>query len=97
MIPFGAQAEISFCKAVSEAAESAMNARQNGVPASELIEELEEGLIDQPNYMDFTTEIVKSAFDVTRYDTEKDKQIAIEEFSSAFFLACHNVVKDYTN
>lgn len=81
-----AQAEDDICETVSETAGFIMSARQNGMAASTLINSAEKTFGDEDA---LAIEMITLAFDEPRYNSEDDKQQAVEEFTSMTYLECY--------
>ena len=71
------------CKGVSGVAMKIMEARQAGVPVSDLLDKLQQAGNDQWVY-----ELVKLAYREPGYSTEQNKKKAITEFGNSAFISC---------
>lgn len=79
---FNLFAEEINCESIEKLARSVMEARQSGVSLKEIIKAadgLEVGEI-----------IAKSAFGVSKYETSRYREDAVEEFANKYYLACLN-------
>jgi len=79
-----AQAEERFpCKDLSDAAETIMKCRQDGMKMSLIIEALPENEVKN-----IFISIVQDAYDVPRFETEKNKRKAVIDFTNSVYLEC---------
>ena len=84
-----AQAEDDTCTDISDLAEGVMQARQSGISALHIIKSAEASFGDNIDHLNLIVSMTDAAFDTINYDTEEGKQVAIQEFSSMYFLYCY--------
>lgn len=84
-----AQADDDICTDISDLAEGVMQARQYGISALKIIKGAEESFGHNTDLLNLIVSMTDIAFDTDSYNTEEDKQVAIQEFSSMYFLSCY--------
>jgi hypothetical protein len=75
----------SVCEAVSSLARSTMNARQAGVPMSEIYEN---GVEESQSVSQVRKSLILIAYEKPKFSTERYKTEAAEEFASDVFRRC---------
>lgn len=71
-----------MCKNFSQASEKLMEMRQNGFPMRKLMDEIKG---------DTKQSIIKAAYQIPRYQTEKNQKQAIEKFSNRIYKECSRI------
>ena len=79
----------NVCSLIDIYAKNVMEIRQMGGSMSDLM-----GMVDDGDYKDLYETIIISAFEVPRYNTEKNKQNAISDFTNKQYLECVKAYKD---
>jgi hypothetical protein len=82
--PALAQPAQKVCEGVGAAAETAMKARQAGVPMS--------AVMSHAGTTEILQKIVIDAYSVTRYGTDEYQERAVQEFRNKWELACFSLV-----
>jgi len=73
-----------LCKGFGEIAELIMTHRQNGTPMDVIIDKIDK----EPALKDIGESLAISAYETSRFSTEKMKQRKITEFKNAVYLEC---------
>jgi hypothetical protein len=73
------------CKLVEENASAIMSLRQNGVPASTLMEMADK---QDPEAIPLIKELIRTAFDFPIFVARTNKDRATQEFANVWFLQC---------
>ena len=84
-----------ICEALSETAGSIMTARQSGVPLAQMMNMLTEKKPAGATEKDkrFIEGIVFQAYEQPRFDTEDDKEKAINDFQDTIYLRCAKIYR----
>lgn len=80
---FSAVDKKETCKGISGVAMKIMEARQAGIPVSDLLDKLQQAGDDQWVY-----ELVKLAYKEPGFSTEQNQKKAITEFGNSAFISC---------
>lgn len=81
--PASQASDESMCDSINTLAATAMQSRQNGVPAINLINAVKN--MDGAKYAIL---IIKDAFSTPKYSTERYKESATVEFANKWYMAC---------
>lgn len=75
-----------FCESLSQAAESIMKRRQEGVS---MVTQMKLTEKMQPEVRDLTRSLITEAYSKPRYSTPSNQQRASEDFRDEFAVACY--------
>lgn len=76
--------EFKSCKVLEQTAGLVMQARQDGMAMSDLLEAVQHNKLGQA--------VVIDAFKVSRYHTQSMKQRAVQDFKNLIFKTCYNEI-----
>ena len=88
--PYNKGYEEDVCREIMGIAETAMRARQSGIPlinALELNDKINSSP-DDSHYHDLMYDIIKNAYSISFYHDEQYKKAIINEYATAYYLSC---------